>query len=185
MAEIVLDEIRQRMEKAIESLRHDFNGLRTGRANIELLAPVHVEAYGQEMPLNQVGNVSVADARLLMVQVWDKGMVGNVEKAIREAGLGLNPSADGQTVRIPLPELNEERRKELIKVARKYAENGRVAVRNIRRDEMEQVKKMQKDSALSEDDARRASDDIQKITDSYVAKVDKLLVDKEADIMTV
>ena len=185
MAEIVLDEIRQRMEKAVESLRHDFNGLRTGRANIELLAPVHVEAYGQEMPLNQVGNVSVADARLLMVQVWDKGMVGSVEKAIREAGLGLNPSVDGQTVRIPLPELNEERRKELIKVARKYAENGRVAVRNIRRDEMEQVKKMQKDSALSEDDARRASDDIQKITDSYVAKVDKLLVDKEADIMTV
>lgn len=177
--------LKSRMEKSIESFKHDLGGLRTGRASAELLAPIVVEAYGQQMPLNQVGNVSVPDSRLLAVQVWDKSMVDAVEKAIREAGLGLNPVADGQTVRVPLPALTEERRKELIKVARKYAEDSRVAVRNQRRDAMDEIKKAQKDGDMSEDDARRSSDKIQEVTDAFVAKIDSILAEKEVDIMKV
>lgn len=177
--------LKQRMEKSIEAYKSDLGGLRTGRASADLLSPVTVNAYGQEMPLNQVGSVSVGDARLLVVQVWDKGMVEGVEKAIRESGLGLNPVTEGQTVRIPLPELTEDRRKELLKVARGYAENARVSIRNIRRDAMDEIKQDQKDGNISEDDAHRYSDQVQKITDSYIAKVDELLENKETDVMKV
>jgi ribosome recycling factor len=180
-----MSDLKQRMEGAINALKNEFSGLRTGRASTELLSPVKVEAYGQEMPLNQVGSVNVVDARTLSVSVWDKGMVTSVEKAIRESGLGLNPAVDGQVVRIPLPELNEERRLDLVKVARKYAEEGRVAIRNVRRDGMDTIKKQQKDSEISEDDAKYEEQDIQKLTDEYVGKVDALLADKEKDIQSV
>jgi ribosome recycling factor len=173
------------MEGALSALKQEFAGLRTGRASTELLAPVKVEAYGQEMPLNQVATISAPEARLLSVQVWDKSMVATVEKAIRDAGLGLNPAAEGQTVRIPMPELNEERRQELIKVARQYAENARIAIRNVRRDGMDQAKKQQKDGEISEDDLRREEGEIQKLTDEYVGKVDETLKAKEADISQV
>ena len=177
--------LKSKMEKTIDAFKHDLGGLRTGRASADLLSPVMVEAYGQSMPLNQVGNVSVPDSRLLAGQVWDKSMVEAVEKAIRESGLGLNPVTEGQTIRVPLPALTEERRKELIKIARKYAEDSRVAIRNQRRDAMDDVKKAQKDGEMSEDDARRASDDIQKVTDAFVSKIDTVLSDKEEDIMKV
>lgn len=180
-----MSDLKQRMEGAINALKNEFSGLRTGRASTELLSPVKVEAYGQEMPLNQVGSVNVVDARTLSVSVWDKGMVTAVEKAIRESGLGLNPAVDGQVVRIPLPELNEERRLDLVKVARKYAEEGRIAIRNVRRDGMDTIKKQQKDSEISEDDAKYEEQDIQKLTDEYVGKVDALLADKEKDIQSV
>lgn len=177
-----MSNLQQRMNGALEALKKEFNGLRTGRATPDLLAPVMVDAYGQEMPLNQVGTVSVSDARMITVSVWDKGMLAAVEKGIREAGLGLNPSADGDIIRVPLPELNEERRQELIKVARKYAEDSRVAVRNVRRDGMDAVKA---NSDLSEDDARRESDGVQKLTDDMISQVDSLLADKEKDILQV
>jgi len=177
--------LKGKMEKSIDSLKQDLGGLRTGRASVDLLSPITVMAYGQSMPLNQVGNVSVPDSRLLSVQVWDKTMVDAVEKAIRESGLGLNPVTEGQTIRVPLPALTEERRKELIKVARKYAEDARVAVRNQRRDAMDDVKKAQKDGEISEDDSRRASDEIQKVTDSFISKIDTILSEKEEDIMKV
>ena len=177
--------LKVRMEKSIDAYKSDLGGLRTGRASSDLLAPVTVKAYGQEMPLNQVGNISVGDARLLVVQVWDKGMVESVEKAIRESGLGLNPVTEGSTVRIPLPELTEDRRKELIKVARQYAENARVSIRNIRRDAMDEIKKDQKEGDISEDDARRFSDKVQSITDEKIAVVDTMLETKEEDVMKV
>ena len=177
--------LSSRMEKSISAFTTDLGGLRTGRASADLLAPVMVNAYGQSMPLNQVGTVAVSDARLLTVQVWDKGMVEGVEKAIRESGLGLNPIPDGQTVRIPLPELTEERRKELIKVARQYAENARVAVRNIRRDAMDDIKKAEKNSDISEDDARRDSDQVQTLTDKFITEVDSILTSKEKDILKI
>lgn len=177
--------LKQRMEKSIEAYKTDLGGLRTGRASADLLAPVTVNAYGSEMPLNQLGNVSVGDSRLLVVQVWDKTMVESVEKAIRESGLGLNPVTEGTTVRIPLPELTEERRKELIKVARQYTENARVSIRNIRRDAMDQIKKDQKEGDISEDDAHRLSERVQTITDEYIATIDKLLEAKEEDVMKV
>ncbi len=179
------NQLQGKMEKSIDSFKHDLGGLRTGRASVDLLAPVMVEAYGQKMPLNQVGSVSVTDNRLLTVQIWDKGMVESVDKAIRESGLGLNPVAEGQTVRIPLPELTEDRRKELIKVARKYAETSRVSIRNLRRDAMDNIKKSQKDGDISEDDSRRLSDRVQEMTDKFVATVDTVLADKEIDIMKV
>ena len=177
--------LKKRMEKSIEAFKTDLGGLRTGRASTDLLSPVTVKAYGQEMPLNQLGNISVGDARLLVVQVWDKSMVENVEKAIRECGLGLNPVTEGTTVRVPLPELNEERRKELIKVARQYGENARVSVRNIRRDAMDDIKKDQKEGNISEDDAHRFSDKVQNITDDSIATIDSMLETKEEDVMKV
>lgn len=179
------NDIRSRMQKSMDALKHEFSGLRTGRASVDLLAPVHVEAYGAVSPLSQVASVAVVDARMLSVQVWDRGLVGAVERGIRDAGLGLNPSSDGQVVRVPLPELNEQRRQELIKVARRYAEEGRVAVRNVRRDAMDAIKKAQKDSEISEDEARRQSDEVQKMTDDFVAQVDTALAAKEKDIMQV
>ena len=181
MAADDLDDLKKRMDGALQALKREFAGLRTGRSSTGLLDPITVEAYGQQMPLNQVGTVSVPEPRMLTVQIWDKGMVSKAEKAIREAGLGLNPSSDGNTVRIPIPPLSEERRQELSKVAGRYAEQARVAVRNVRRDGMETLK----DGEISEDEQRRLSDEIQKLTDEHVKSVDQALSSKEAEIMQV
>ncbi|HEV2571467.1 ribosome recycling factor [Methylocella sp. CPCC 101449] len=178
-------DLQRRMQSSIQSLKHEYSGLRTGRASAALLDPVQVVAYGQSMPLNQVATVSVPEPRLLAVQVWDKGMVGAVDKAVRDANLGLNPTTEGQTLRIRIPELNEQRRKELAKIAHKYAEEARVAVRHIRRDGIDQLKKMLKDKAISEDDEKRFSNDVQKATDKAVAEVDQVLAAKEKEIMQV
>ena len=180
-----MDDLQRRMEGALNTLKSDFGGLRTGRASTTLLEPIMVEAYGQQMPMSQVGTISAPEPRLLSVQVWDKGQVSFVEKAIREAGLGLNPMADGQMVRVPLPELNEERREELVKIAGKYAEQCRVAVRNVRRDGMDQLKKGAKDGEISQDEQKSLSDDVQKLTDDYIEKIDEALSQKEAEIRQV
>ena len=180
-----MDDLQRRMEGALNTLKSDFGGLRTGRASTTLLEPIMVEAYGQQMPMSQVGTISAPEPRLLSVQVWDKGQVSFVEKAIREAGLGLNPMVDGQMVRVPLPELNEERREELVKIAGKYAEQCRVAVRNVRRDGMDQLKKGEKDGEISQDEQKSLSDDVQKLTDDYVKKIDEALSQKEAEIRQV
>ena len=178
-------DLERRMDGAISALQTELQGLRTGRASVNLLDSVQVSAYGSMMPLNQVGSVSVMDARMIGVNIWDKGLVGAADKAIRESGLGLNPVVDGQTLRIPIPPLNEERRVELSKVAGKYAEAARVAVRNVRRDGMDALKKMEKDGDISEDEHRSLSDEVQKLTDSFVGKVDDALKNKEAEIMQV
>jgi ribosome recycling factor len=175
--------LRKRMDGAIKTLAHEFSGLRTGRASVNLLDSVMVDAYGSMMPLNQLANVNVPESRLLTVQVWDKGMVKAVEKAITVAGLGLNPSADGQLVRVPIPELSQERRVELTKIAGKYAESAKVAVRNIRRDGMEYYKKLEKDGEVSKDEHHTKSDEIQKLTDEFIKKIDESLVTKENEIM--
>ncbi|KKC39335.1 ribosome-recycling factor [Devosia epidermidihirudinis] len=180
-----LADLKTRMQKTIASLKDELSGLRTGRASASLLEPVTVEAYGSRMPLNQVATVTVPEPRMLSVQVWDRGMSNAVEKAIRDSGLGLNPMGEGQIIRVPLPELNEQRRKELAKVAHNYAEAARVAVRHIRRDGMDALKKAEKDSDLSQDDARVQSDLVQKATDAAVAEIDQVLVAKEAEIMQV
>jgi ribosome recycling factor len=180
-----MNEMKQRMQSTQENLEKEFAGLRTGRANSGMLDPVTVEVYGARMPLNQVASVSVPEARLLTVQVWDATQTKAVEKAIRDAGLGLNPQAEGTMIRVPVPELSTERRTELVKVAGKYAEAARVAIRNIRRDGMDAVKKMEKDKLVSEDDAKRQSEDIQKATDGFIKKVDELLAQKEKDVMKV
>ncbi len=185
MSAEIMKDMETRMDGALGALSKEFAGLRTGRASADLLEPVTVEAYGAMSPLNQVGNVNVPDARRLSVQVWDKGLVPAVEKAIRESGLGLNPSSDGDTIFINLPDLTEERRAELIKVARKYAENARVSIRNVRRDGMDSVKKLKSANEITEDDQRRMEGDIQKVTDEKVAEVDSSLEKKEKDIMTV
>lgn len=179
------NDIKRRMDGAIDSLQKEFAGLRTGRASVSFLDPIMVDAYGSKMPLNQVGTVSAPESRLLTVQVWDAGMVKATEKAIREAGLGLNPQPDGNVIRIPMPDLNEERRAELTKVAGKYAEAARVSARNVRRDGMDSLKKMEKDGDISEDEQKRMSDDVQKMTDDAVKQMDQMLSDKEKDIMTV
>ncbi|MEM1086118.1 MAG: ribosome recycling factor [Pseudomonadota bacterium] len=178
-------DIERRMEGAITSLQSELQGLRTGRASINLLDTVMVPAYGSNMPMNQVGSVSVMDSRMLAVNIWDKGLVAAADRAIRDAGLGLNPVVDGQNLRIPIPPLNEERRIELTKVAGKYAESARVAVRNVRRDGMDAIKKMEKDGDISEDDLKRLSDEVQKLTDTYVGQVDETLKAKEEEIMQV
>lgn len=180
-----LKEYEKRMQGAIDALKKEFGGLRTGRASTSLLEPVVVEAYGQRLPLNQCGTVSAPEPRLLSVQVWDKGLVVAVQKAIREAGLGLNPAADGTLVRVPIPELNEERRKELTKIAHKYAEHARVAVRNVRREGMEDLKKAEKDKSISQDEHRRLHEEVQKLTDRFVTAADDTLAAKEKEIMTV
>ena len=174
-----------KMEKTLDSLKGDFGSLRAGRAHISLLDGIIVEAYGSPTPLAQVGTISVPDARTLSVSVWDRGLSKAVEKAITESDLGLNPSSDGQLIRIPIPPLSEERRKELIKVAGKYTESNKVAIRNIRRDALDEVKKLKKDNAISEDDEKRYETEIQKMTDDAVKKIDELLVQKEKDIMQV
>ena len=180
-----IKELEKRMQGAMDALKKELGGLRTGRASVNLLDPVMVDAYGQRMSLNQVGTVSAPEPRLLAVNVWDKGLVVSVAKAIREAGLGLNPSPDGQLVRVPIPELTAERRGELAKLAHKYAEQGRVAVRNVRRDGMEALKKAEKDHKISQDEHRQKSDEVQKLTDRYVKQVDEVLTHKEKEIKTV
>ena len=180
-----LDDIGRRMSGAAAALASEFGGLRTGRASASLLEPVTVEAYGTKMPMAQVGTIGVPESRMLTVQVWDKGMVGAVEKAIRNANLGLNPIPDGQLVRIPIPELNEERRAELAKVAHRYAEQAKVAVRNVRRDGMEGLKKSEKAGHMSEDEHKMWSEEIQKLTDETIKGIDAALVKKEGEIMQV
>ncbi|MBN34168.1 MAG: ribosome recycling factor [Rhodospirillaceae bacterium] len=185
MANADMKDLKRRMEGAVEVLKTEFAGLRTGRASVSLLDPITVEAYGSEMPVNQVGSVATPESRLLTIQVWDKGLVKAVEKAIRDSGLGLNPQTDGQTVRIPIPALDEERRTDLTKVAGKYAEQAKVSIRNVRRDGMDSLKKMEKDGDISQDEQHRRSDEIQQLTDAEVAKVDELFEAKQADIMQV
>ncbi len=184
-----LDQIKQdlsrRMDGAIETLKKEFGGLRTGRASPALLEPVRVEAYGNNQPLNQVANVSVSGPSLLSVQVWDKSVVKQVEVAIRDSGLGLNPQTEGQVIRVPLPQLTAERRNELARTAGKYAESARVAVRGVRRDGMEQLKAAEKKNEISKDEHERASADVQKLTDQYVKRIDEALADKEKDIRTI
>jgi len=180
-----INELKRRMQGAVQALKQELGGLRTGRASPHLLDPIHVDAYGQSMPLNQLATVSVPEARLLAVQVWDKSMVHAVEKAIMAANLGLNPSSEGQLIRLRIPELNEERRKELVKVAHKYAEAARVAVRHVRRDGLDVIKKLEKDHKISKDDHDRQSNDIQKATDQTIAEIDKMLTGKEKEILTV
>jgi ribosome recycling factor len=182
---INFNELTKKMEGAISALKHEFSGLRTGRASVNLLDPVMVEAYGQSMPINQVGTITVPEARMVSVQVWDKSMVGAVDRAIRESNLGLNPIADGLVLRIPLPELNEERRKELVKVAHQYAEHAKVAIRHVRRDGMDHLKKAEKDSDIGQDEARSLSERVQKLTDGYITNVDEALSNKESEIMQV
>jgi ribosome recycling factor len=173
------------MNGALEVLRQEFAGLRTGRASASLLEPLNVDVYGTQMPINQVGTISVPEPRMLTVQVWDKSAVSSVEKAIRDSGLGLNPAVDGQLVRVPIPELTEERRVELAKIANKYAEQARIAVRHVRRDGMETLKKMEKDGEMSQDDHHLWGEEIQQLTDDMVAKIDESLVTKDAEIKQV
>ena len=185
MADPDIDDLSRRMDGALEALRKEFGGLRTGRASASLLEPITVEAYGQQMPLNQVGNISVPEARLITVQVWDRGMVKAVEKAIRDGGLGLNPQTDGQNVRVPIPDLNQERRTELSKIASRYAEQARVAVRNVRRDGMDMLKRMEKGGDISQDEQKTWADEVQSMTDAHIKKIDEALAAKEKEIMQV
>lgn len=178
-------DIKRRMGLAVEDLRQDMGGLRTGRASPSLLDTVMVDYYGTSTPLNQLGGVSVPEPRMLTVQLWDKGAVKATEKAIRDSGLGLNPQSDGTLIRIPLPDLNQERRRELVKVAGKYAEQHRIAVRNIRRDALDHLKKAEKDGDISQDDAKSQADQVQALTDDHVKQIDEMLAKKEQDIMAV
>ncbi|MEO0999866.1 MAG: ribosome recycling factor [Pseudomonadota bacterium] len=182
--EIDVDDLSHRMDGAMTALRSEFQTLRTGRASGSMLDPVMVDAYGSQMPLNQCGTVNVPEPRMVTVNVWDKGLVGAVEKAIRASGLGINPVVDGTIIRLPIPELNEERRRELTRVAAQYAENARVAVRNVRRDGMDQVKKG-KTAGMSEDDQKIWTDEIQELTDRAIKRIDDALEAKQAEIMQV
>jgi ribosome recycling factor len=180
-----LQKARQRMDGAIEALRREFAGVRTGKANAALLDSVKVEAYGSTVPINQVGTVSAPEARMLVVQPWDKSLLKAIEKSLRESDLGLNPSNDGVIIRIPIPPLTEERRREFVKMLHKLTEEARVAVRNVRRDANDEVKQRQKDEGLSEDDIRREQGEVQKLTDQYIARIEELMKHKEAEIMEV
>jgi ribosome recycling factor len=181
----LIKDLRRRMDGAIEALHKELGGLRTGRASAHLLEPVHVDAYGSSMPLNQVASVNVPEPRLIVVQVWDRGMAKAVDKAIREAGLGLNPQTEGQVIRVPIPDLTEDRRRELTRVAAKYAEQARVAVRNVRRDGLDPLKKREKDGEISQDQHRKLQHDIQGLTDEYIKKIDDHLAHKEKEILQV
>lgn len=185
MADPDIKDIKRRMDGALEALRREFAGLRTGRASASLLEPITVEAYGSPMPLNQVGTISVPEPRMITVQVWDRKLAGTVEKAIRDSGLGLNPAGEGQLIRVPIPMLSEERRVEITKIAGKYAEQAKVAVRNVRRDGMETLKQMEKNGDLSQDEHHLWSDEIQEMTDEHVKLVDEALTQKEEEIMQV
>ncbi|MDA3888722.1 MAG: ribosome recycling factor [Allgaiera sp.] len=182
--EIDLEDLERRMDGALTSLRHEFASLRTGRASASMLEPVIVDAYGQQTPVNQLGTVNVPEPRMVTLNVWDKSMVGKVEKAIRESGLGINPVVDGTIIRLPIPELNEERRRELTKVAAQYSESARVAIRNVRRDGMDQLKKA-KAAGMSEDDNKMWADEVQALTDKAIAQIDKTLEAKQQEIMQV
>ena len=180
-----LNELKRRMQGAVQALKQELGGLRTGRASTGLLDHVQVEAYGQHMPLNQVATVSVAEARMLMVQVWDRSQVHAVEKAISAANLGLTPATEGQTLRLRIPELNEERRRELVKVAHKYVEAAKVAARHVRRDGLDVLKRLEKDHKVSKDDHDRMAGDVQKALDQTITEIDQVLATKEKEIMTV
>ena len=180
-----LADVKRRMQGAINAFKNDLASLRTGRASPNLLDPIQIDAYGAMMPISQVATVNVPEPRLLSVQVWDRGMVAAVEKAIRESDLGLNPQTEGQVIRLRIPEMNEQRRKEMVKVGHKYAEEAKVAVRHVRRDGLDLLKKLEKDSAISEDDGKRHADQVQKATDQFVAEIDTLLAAKEKEIMHV
>ena len=185
MADPDINDIQRRMNGAFEVLKDEFGGLRTGRASPALLEPIQVDAYGSKMPMNQVGTISAPDARLLSVQVWDKELVTSVEKAIRESDLGLNPQTEGNVVRVPVPQLSEERRAEMAKVAGKYAEQARVAVRNVRRDGIDMLKKMEKDGEISQDEQHAWADEIQELTDKTIKEIDEAVKVKEEEIMQV
>lgn len=187
MAELstLTEDLTRRMDGALESLRRDFAGLRSGRANAALLEPVRVEAYGGEVPLSQVATIAVPEARMLSVQVWDRALASAVEKAIRDSGLGLNPAGEGQTIRVPIPQLTEERRNDLAKAAGRYAEGAKVAVRGVRRDGMDRTKALEKKSEIGQDEVKAWSDAIQKLTDQYVKKIDDMLAEKEREIKQV
>lgn len=187
MAQTTFDlaDVKRRMQGAVQSFKGDLASLRTGRASPTLLDPIHVEAYGARTPLAQLATVSVPEARLLSVQVWDRSMVQAVEKAIRESDLGLNPQTEGQVLRIRIPELNEQRRKEMVKVAHKYAEESKIAVRHVRRDGLDVIKKLEKDGQMTKDDAARESDQVQKVTDQHIAEIDQALAAKEKEILHV
>ena len=178
-------DLSRRMDGALETLRREFSGLRSGRASPAFLEPVRVEAYGGEVPLSQVGTVGVPEARMLTVQVWDRTLVGAVERAIRDSGLGLNPASDGQLVRVPIPQLTGERRAELAKMAGKYAEGCKISVRGVRRDGMDQIKALEKKGTISEDDEKRWAEDVQKLTDQYIKKIDDALAEKDTEIRQV
>jgi ribosome recycling factor len=178
-------ETDRRMTGAVTALKAELGGLRTGRASAALLDPVKVEAYGNLSPISQIGTISTPEPRLLTVQIWDRSLAKAADKAIRDAGLGLNPQVDGQLLRIPIPELNEERRKELVKLAHKYAEAARVAVRNVRRDGMEALKKAEKDHKISQDEQHKQSDELQKLTDGHIRDIDSALQAKEQEVMQV
>ncbi|HEX6442929.1 MAG TPA: ribosome recycling factor [Stellaceae bacterium] len=181
----LLKDLRRRMDGAIEVLRKEFGGLRTGRASASLLEPVTVPAYGGTVPLSQVASVNVPEPRMISVQVWDRNVVKAVDKAIREAGLGLNPQTEGQVIRVPIPELNEERRRELTRVAAKYAEDARVAVRKVRQHGMEALRRLEKDSEISQDEHRKLEKDIQHLTDDHIKRIDETLSQKDKEILQV
>ena len=180
-----LNVYEEKMEKALDVLKREYSGLRTGRASISLLDPIFVDAYGSKTPLNQVSNISVPESRLITVQVWDDSLVNTVENAIRNSNLGLNPMIEGNLIRIPIPDLSEERRKEIVKIASKYSEDSKVVIRNIRREAMEKIKELEKNKNISKDDSFKFSDDVQKTTDSLIEKVELLFSDKEKDILRV
>ncbi|SER46419.1 ribosome recycling factor [Tranquillimonas rosea] len=182
--DIDFDDLKRRMDGAMTSLRQEFASLRTGRASASMVEPITVEAYGQQTPINQVGTINVPEPRMVTINIWDKSLLGKAEKAIRESGLGINPVIDGTTIRLPIPELNEERRKELAKVAGTYAEHARVAIRNVRRDGMDQLKKA-KSNGMPEDDHKMWSNEVQDLTDKYIGAVDKALETKQEEIMQV
>jgi ribosome recycling factor len=183
--EELLKDLRRRMDGALDVLRKEFGGLRTGRASTSLLEPVQVNAYGGTVPLNQVASVNVPEPRMISVQVWDRSVVKAVDKAIREAGLGLNPQTEGQVIRVPIPELNEERRRELTRVAAKYAEQARVSVRNVRRDGIEALRKLEKDSEISQDEHRKLEREVQHLTDDHIKHIDETLAQKDKEILQV
>jgi ribosome recycling factor len=181
----LLNDLRRRMDGALEVLRKEFGGLRTGRASASLLEPIMVNAYGNTVPLNQVASINVPEPRLITVQVWDRGVVKSVDKAIRESGLDLNPQTEGQTIRVPIPDLNEERRRSLTRVAAKYAEETKVSVRNVRRDGIEVLKRREKDAEISEDEHRKLQREVQHLTDDYVKRIDEALAQKDKEILQV
>ena len=181
----LLNDLRRRMDGAIEVLHKEFGGLRTGRASASLLEPIMVSAYGGTVPLNQVASVNVPEPRMITVQVWDRGVVKAVDRAIREAGLGLNPQTEGQVMRVPIPELNEERRRELTRVAAKYAEDARIAVRHVRRDGIEALRRLEKDGEISQDEHRKVEKDVQLLTDDHIKKIDETLAQKDTEILQV
>ena len=183
--DVLLKDLRRRMDGALEVLRKEFGGLRTGRASASLLEPIMVSAYGNTVPLNQVASINVPEPRMITVQVWDRGVVKAVDRAIRESGLDLNPQTEGQTIRVPIPDLNEERRRNLTRVAAKYAEDARVSVRNVRRDGIETLRRLEKDSELSQDEHRKQQREVQHLTDDYVSRIDEALTQKDREILQV